>query len=400
MTVVAGPVHDAAPADDGARAEDVAPAPATSVAPRGRDLWRSARGPLALLAVLVLAALVLAALAVRPGADLDPRSYSPGGSRAVAALLEQRGIPVRVVGDLPQLQGELAPGSTVLVPVPAALSDEELAVVASLAADRVVVGAEEPQLEALGLPAVAEPVEVAARPPGCVLPAAARAGTAHTGGLAYRATAGTAGTGCYPTDAGAGLLALPGERTVLLGGGAVLTNEGLETEGDAALALGLLGDGDEVLWLLPRTDRVVPGGRPSLVELVPDAVLTGALQLGVAVVVLALWRARRLGRVVQEPLPVVVRAAETVEGRSRLYRAAGARDRAAQALRGGARERLVHRLGLPTGSGAPAVVETVAARTGRDPADVEALLYGPPPRDDAALVRLADDLDGLVPHQP
>ena len=84
-----------------------------------------------------------------------------------------------------------------------------------------------------------------------------------------------------------------------------------------------------------------------------------------AVVVLALWRARRLGRVVEEPLPVVVRAAETVEGRGRLYRAAGARDRAAEALRRGARDRLVPRLGLPAGADREALVGTVAVRTGR-----------------------------------
>ena len=187
---------------------------------------------------------------------------------------------------------------------------------------------------------------------------------------------------------------------MLLGAADVLTNDDLDDEGDAALALGLLGTGDEVLWLLPRADRALPGGRPSLRDLVPDAVPLGALQLAVAVVVLALWRARRLGRVVEEPLPVVVRAAEAVEGRSRLYRAAGARDRAAEALRTAARDRLVTRLGLPAGADAAAVTATVAARTGRPSAEVGALLYGPPPGDDASLVRLADDLDGLAPHVP
>jgi hypothetical protein len=38
----------------------------------------------------------------------------------------------------------------------------------------------------------------------------------------------------------------------------------------------------------------------------------------------------------------------------------------------------------------------VAARTGRPATEVEALLYGPSPADDAALVRLADDLDALI----
>src|SRR5690606_41722785 len=53
----------------------------------------------------------------------------------------------------------------------------------------------------------------------------------------------------------------------------------------------------------------------------------------VVVVLLAWWQGRRLGPLVTEPLPVVVRASETVEGRGRLYRSRRARDRAAEALR-------------------------------------------------------------------
>jgi len=41
------------------------------------------------------------------------------------------------------------------------------------------------------------------------------------------------------------------------------------------------------------------------------------------------------------------------------------------------------------------VVDAVASRTRRTPPEVAALLYGAAPPDDAALVRLADDLDAL-----
>ncbi|HEY5183477.1 MAG TPA: DUF4350 domain-containing protein, partial [Actinomycetes bacterium] len=104
---------------------------------------------------------------------------------------------------------------------------------------------------------------------------------------------------------------------------------------------------------------------------------------------------RRLGRIVAEPLPVVVRAAETTEGRARLYRRAGARDRAAATLRAAAVQRLRPALGLPRTAEAVEVAAAVAARSGRPEADVAALLYGAAPRDDAALARLADDLDAL-----
>ena len=65
--------------------------------------------------------------------------------------------------------------------------------------------------------------------------------------------------------------------------------------------------------------------------------MPGAAFIWLAVLggLLVLWRARRLGPVVTEPLPVVVRSAEVVEGHGRLYSRAGARDRAAAALRAG-----------------------------------------------------------------
>ena len=111
---------------------------------------------------------------------------------------------------------------------------------------------------------------------------------------------------------------------------------------------------------------------------------------------LVVWRGRRLGRVVAEPLPVVVRAAETVEGRGRLYHAAGARGSAAEALRSGTRDRVSARLGAGRSPAPEVLVDLVASRTSRPATDVHALLYGPPPVDDAALVLLARTLDALA----
>ena len=117
----------------------------------------------------------------------------------------------------------------------------------------------------------------------------------------------------------------------------------------------------------------------------------------VAVLLLALWRARRLGPVVAEPLPVVVRAAETVEGRARLYRRAGARGTAAEALRAGVRRPAGARArpAAPRRSRRPWSTAVAGThRPDRAPRSA-ALLYGAAPADDAALVRLADDLDAL-----
>ena len=388
----------------------------TSTAPTGRRVWRQARVPLALLAVLVTAATVTGLLQNTVSGALDPRSPTPDGALAVATLLTARDVPVRVVGDVPELEDRIGAGATVVVPQPYALTPDELEQIGDLVgAERaalVVVGAETDALDLLGLPveSVDNP-DVDVRNAACNLPIALRAGSARTGGVAYDAGRGT---GCYPSGGDPTLVSLPDDRATLLGSGDLLTNDRLDQDGNAALALGVLAerpDGstpDELLWLVPRQDRAALADAPqSLGDLVPDSVVFGLLQVGVAVVVLGLWRSRRLGRVVPEPLPVVVRGAESVEGRARLYRASGAREQAAEALRAGARERLARRLGLPVeevravaGSvdgGRTALVETLAARTGQDPLRMDGVLYGPPPTDDAALVRLADDLDGLDP---
>jgi hypothetical protein len=174
-----------------------------------------------------------------------------------------------------------------------------------------------------------------------------------------------------------------GARLVVLGTGTMLTNDRLDEDGNAALGLNLLGgDGsaNELRWLVPAPGAASDGGSAS--SILPDWVVPAALQLLLAGLLVALWRGRRLGPPVVEPLPVVVRAAEAVEGRSRLYQ------RGAE-------------------PSPEAVVAAVASRSGRSDAGVRTVLFGPPPTDDAGLVALADSLDSIVrdtldpevPHQ-
>ena len=96
-----------------------------------------------------------------------------------------------------------------------------------------------------------------------------------------------------------------------------------------------------------------------------------------------------------EPVPVVVRAAETVEGRGRLYRAHRAREQAADNLRSAAVSRIATWVGGASTMTPRRLVDAVSARVGQDSGEVERLLYGPVPEDDRALVRLADDIDAL-----
>jgi hypothetical protein len=373
----------------------------TSVDPTPGQLWRAARSPLVVAAVVLLGALVLAVVAGDAGSGrLDPRAPDPSGGRAVAEVLRDQGVRVDLVTTTAGARAATGPGDTLLVVDPGLLVEQQTEAVRETGADLVVLAPPAPELFAAAVTAPV-PSGQEVRQPGCTLAAARRAGAAETGGLGWLVdpdAATAVAAQCYARDGKPSLVRVrDGDRTVtLLGTPAPLTNRHLGDEGNAALAIGLLGENPRLVWYLPSlSDVPADAQQRSFYDLVPDGVWWGLVQLAVAVLLLALWRARRLGPVVAEPLPVVVRAAETVEGRARLYRRGGARDTAADALRSGLRSRLVPRLGLPARAEPPAVVDAAAARAGRTPSDVAALLYGAAPADDAALVRLADDLDAL-----
>ena len=385
MTLLDTPPVDSGPIDS---------EPTTATGPTVRSAGRSARGPVLVLLALVVTAVLAASYSVTgPKAHLDPGAFNPSGTHALAELLRHGGVPVERVHTVDAVQSRAE--TTVVVPIPQAFSPEELGRLASLPGRLVVIGAEGRELEALGAAAEAAPaVDVEGRQPACDLPAAVRAGEVDLGGTTYRPTGAADAVGCYASGGRATLLQLPRQRLTLLGAGDLLMNDRLDRRGNAALALGLLAAGKDVQWLLPRPGSQ-DAGEGSLGDLIPRGLKLAVVQLLIAAGVLALWRARRLGPVVSEPLPVVVRAAEAVEGRSRLYRAARARGTAADALRAGTRDRVVRRLGLSADTGRSGVVEAVSSRTARDPAAVDALLYGAAPGEDAALVRLADDLSAL-----
>jgi Domain of unknown function (DUF4350) len=391
------------------------PASTTDRAARPRRPWR---WPAAVAAMVLVAAIAgLALLNPTSGEPLAPDNPAPDGARALARVLAERGVDVRTRGTFDQVRSDVESAGrpvTVLVARPGLLTGGRTAdlgrLVAAGRADLVLVGADNNTLTDLDLPVGARPVGgPRVLEPRCADPVAGRAGPARLGGTGYTRT-GSGGSevggppvaevrSCYPVDGAAGYLALDhpdGRRSTLLGDGAPLTNERFADAGDAALALGVLGRRSVLIWWTPDPlDGAVSGRRPSLTELVPPGVRFAALQLVVVVIVLALWRGRRLGRLVTEPLPVVVRAIETTRGRAQLYRRARARGRAAQVLRAATTRRLALRCGLPRTAAPGAVALAAAGATGRPAQDVLGLLVGHEPPDDPTLVTLALDLQAL-----
>lgn len=374
----------------------------TSLAPGARSRWRSVRVPVLAGVALLSVSVGLAVLAGRgTSGSLDPEAYDQAGSRAAAELLRDAGVRVHVARTVAQARAA-APGATLLVTQPVLVPAETLGSLAAAAAGVVLISPGPQTLAAVGaglIPVGGE--DVKRRSPQCSLPAAVRAGDVDLGGIGYAVTPGASPSDpvslCYPSDAGASL-ARRGRVTVL-GAGDPLTNERIDERGNAALVLAVLGERDDLVWYRPAIEdpALHEGGSKPLHVLLPRSIKVAMLQLGVAMLVIAAWRGRRLGPVVGEPLPVVVRASEATEGLARLYRRAGARHRAAAALREAAVRSIAPRFGLPTvGADQRQVAEAVARHTGATPLEVAALLYGDAPVDDVALVALADDLDILT----
>ncbi len=392
MTVATPPDQDIA-----ASAADRTGGDATSTDPTAAALWSRWRAPLLIATLALVAAATLAYLGSRSQHGvLDPRSPDPQGSMALARLLADHGVDTQVVTSPAQLAAAGA-DSTVFAPTAASLNPAAVRALGQTSADLDLAAPDPATLRALapGVRAVSDE-DTSLLTPACSLRPAQDAGQASVGGVLFDASQSPApSVGCYPDGPLPSLLRLePGARTVtLLGAAEAFRNDHLASAGNAALALGLLGGKPHLLWYLPPPPAE-GNGSSSLMSLLPAGWRWATLQVGIGVALLALWRMRRLGPVVPEPLPVRVRATETVQGRGRLYRQAHARAAAADALRVAA----VNRLRPLVGAGAAdtaAVVAVVAARTGRPEIEVSALLAGPAPPTDAALIDLAYALDAV-----
>ncbi|HUZ27001.1 MAG TPA: DUF4350 domain-containing protein [Streptosporangiaceae bacterium] len=376
----------------------------TALDPTTLDRWREWRVPLAIIMFVLLAGTAIALLQPGPAVAgyLSPDAKGPGGTHALADILTERGHGVQTVTSAGAAVAAVAPGTTLVITSPYLLTAGELRALGRTPASLVIAEPDPAALATLA-PQVTQDGGAPVGPllPACALRAATLAGPADLGGPGLRVRPGTPGVAqCYISDGLATLVQFRsgGRLITVLSTGDPLTNAYLARQGNAALAINLLSSGGRIVWLVPSFPSgpaAGDGGSRSFGSLVPLAARLVAIQLGVALLLTALWRARRLGPLITERLPVVVRASETVEGHARLYQSRHARDRVAAALRAAALTRVLPAIGLPPAAAPAAVTAALAARSTLDEARVADLLYGPAPGSDAALITLASDLDAL-----
>lgn len=384
--------------------ETAPPAPETA-APARRSPVRGILIGIAIGIVFVLVAVVVYAV-TRPQereADyLSPTSGSPAGSRALVNVLRDQGVDVETATTLAEVRAlDADPQQTTLFVfdyyfVLGAAQRQELFELA----DRLVVL--EPYDDELTDYAPGVVLGEGADIQGplletdCDLPAAVQAEAVDAWATSYDVSeAENAVDGCFAT--GDDEFAVLQTRTrgadvTIVGVSGAFTNGDILEAGNAAFALNLLGERETLVWYRPDLSELDAGDIPTAANrtapwLTPLIVLT--LLAGLAA---AIWRGRRLGPLVTERLPVVVRSNETMEGRARLYERAGARGHALDALRIGSITRLASLAGLPRRASVDEVIAAVAALTGRDRDAVTSLLVRRIPLTDSQLVALSDEL--------
>jgi hypothetical protein len=365
---------------------------ARSTVVKGRRI-RWVVGVVLVLGLVVLAILVVVGTAGRQQAD-DPRSSTPGGAGALGALLAAEGVEVTTTNQVAAAAAAAGPARTLVVANADRLEEAAARRLLTAGWGRVILlRPYTAALTAFGVQASRRSPTFGSLAPNCPVEAAQRAGTITVEGqrASYVAT-GPAEFACYPTGDGhvyLGANTADGVPVQLVGAG--VANSELSADGNAAFAMNVFGTQTEITWLMARAEQPSDSTRPP--SLLPPWWEIAVVQAAVAFVVVAIWRGRRLGPILSEPLPVRVRAAETVEGHGRLYHRLTARDRAAEALRTGAIARLSRAFGHTEDP--QALSDAVARRTGRDPAEVRRLLFEAVPGSDDDLVNLARYLDRL-----
>lgn len=385
-------------------------APTTSLTPTLGALLRRGRTWIVVAAALLAGSLVLLLVqgGIRaPGPQLGASNAGPQGAQALVEVLRDHGVDVAEARSYDAALEQAKAGATVLLFDEFALLDDTRRSRLAMFADRLVVV--EPDFRTLE--ALAPGVRLAGAGSGtiddvaCGLRPAERAGSLSDGQRLFTIDDDAredGWQGCFRDgDFGFAVAAGPvqgGGDLTLVGSTTVFTNERIDEEGNAALAIGLLGASDSLVWYLPGPADADPSAAPSLAELTPGWV-SPVMVLAIAVTIAAaIWRGRRFGPLVVEHLPVDVPAGETAEGRARLYARSAARGHALDQLRIGTLTRLASILKLPRSAHVDSIANAAADATGRDSTSVVRLLIDAHPDDDRSLVDLAAALDELEQH--
>ncbi|MFW0774579.1 DUF4350 domain-containing protein [Paenarthrobacter nitroguajacolicus] len=352
-----------------------------------------------LLAALVTFLAINSVAGATDSRRLSARNPAPDGAMAAAEILGRNGVSVTPTDTFEDTLEALSAKdeATVLLFDAQGFLDRSQLEEVTAAADRVVVVT--PRLRTLnGLdqgirPGGVVPEATQAIEPGCDQEDAKAAGRVSAQGSVFSGP-----VVCYPTgEGGPGLYAASAdERVIVLGSRELLDNQHLAIEGNAALALRTLGNNADLVWYIPGVgDISASNSNPTLNELAPRWLAFAGPWLGFVALLVIAWRGRRMGPLVFEPLPVVVKAAETAEGRARLYQDSRAVGRAAENLRAGTLSRLARHFNLGADATPEAVVDATARHVAGAAHEVRLVLIDFKPESEGQLVQWAQQIERI-----
>ncbi|MGO2539698.1 DUF4350 domain-containing protein [Specibacter sp. AOP5-B1-6] len=372
----------------------------------------------AIFVVLSLLGIIVGSSGERSSGTLSITNPAPAGAQAAASVLRNQGVSVTATDSLADTTHALAangPGnSTVLFYDPNNLLTPDKAAALSAAVQgsggKLVAVAPgplttkkfSPDLASTGT--AAGTASAAAR---CNIPAALAAETIDGGAPALGAASATVPLRLYKgaetcfspsgkTTAGGYLAGNSSGDIAVLGNPGVVINQNLANRGNAALTFGLLGSTPNLLWYTVSVkDIPVAEQQQPLSDFMPEWVFPASAWLLIVALLGMFWRGRRNGPLVTEPLPVIVKASETLSGRARLYQNARAVDTAARTLQHATLTRLARKLRLGISAEPAAVVEAVVAVSGRKHQEVHALLLGEAPQTEKDMLSMAVELTAL-----
>jgi hypothetical protein len=320
------------------------------------------------------------------GPPLDPRSDGPLGTSALVSLLEGLGADVELSVGLPD------DGDDVALLLQDRLDQEqtdEVQAWVERGGTLVVTDPSSSFAPARSLPS--DEVDAEDLDRGiCTIPALDGVDTVEAAGAARFDTAQARSSCLGSRDFAFVVVTAAGAGTIASVGGAdVVTNDRLAEADNAVLAAGLLAP--QPGMTVRFVDAPIPagGGDKTLYDLISDGVRRAGLQLGLAFIVYALWRAVRLGRPVRESQPVEIAGSELVAASGRLLERGRAPGEAAEVLRAGLRRDLRARLGISADVPPGDLARVVAERSGVDPHDASAAIDDHAVTNDDELVAVA-----------
>ncbi|EUA86742.1 hypothetical protein I551_6863 [Mycobacterium ulcerans str. Harvey] len=245
---------------------------------------------------------------------MDPESTSGSGARALVTLLREGGVEVVVANTVAGVENAARADTLLLVAQTQYLANNALLNrLSRVPGDLLLVEPTARTRRVLTPKLRVGAAETLAIRPDCPLREADRAGTVRFGPSdAYRGKGELAMISCY----GGALVRYQdiGRTVTVVGSNHFMTNDGLLEQGNAALAMNLAGARPRLIWYAPHLVEGETSSPSSLSDLIPANVSWIVWQLWLAVILVALWKGRRMGPLVAEEMPVVVRASETVEG--------------------------------------------------------------------------------------